>query len=112
MKHAARLFCLAMGTRAAPFTGERNESFIALRFHKVGSTNFREALTQVLQPSYMEHETLAAYKAGGLARYALLIEAPLVLHTALSSSGFDSLKQLAVHGRSKGASCCLHRPAA
>ena len=85
---------------------------IALRFHKVGSTNFREALTQVLQPSYMEHETLAAYKAGGLARYALLIEAPLVLHTALSSSGFDSLKQLAVHGRSKGASCCLHRPAA
>ena len=59
---SALLFPLAVAepTRVA------NTSFVALRFHKVASTTFKSVLASGLQPSYMEHETLAEYRAGGL----------------------------------------------
>lgn len=42
-----------------------NVSIIAMRFHKVGSSSFKNAISYV-QPSHMDHDTLLAYRLGGL----------------------------------------------
>ena len=74
--------------KTAYYSGARrvaNTSFVALRFHKVASTTFKSVLAQGLQPSYMEHETLAAYRAGGLPTLRCLgaPTAPKVVYVAL-----------------------------
>ena len=43
-----------------------NVTVIAMRFHKVGSSSFKNAISYV-QPSHMDHDTLLVYRLGGLA---------------------------------------------
>ena len=57
---------------SAPFRIKPNTSVVALRFHKVASTTFKSVLAADLQPSHMDHESLAAYRRGGLAELRCL----------------------------------------
>lgn len=62
-RYLRALAVAAMHTTALP----ANLSIVAMRFHKVGSTNVKEALSAVFgQAAYMEHESLATYRLGGL----------------------------------------------
>ena len=61
----AFLACAAAAKKERALPLPANTSIVALRFHKVASTTFRDVLDQV-QPSFMEHSTLVAYRTGGL----------------------------------------------
>ena len=63
---------LSSAAMTVPFRIQPNTSIVALRFHKVASTTFKTILAADLQPSYMDHESLAAYRRGGLAEMRCL----------------------------------------